>query len=185
MNHEAIAKLGPLAKLAGIWEGDAGVDVAPSPQGPVETRYRERLELEPMSEVVNGPQTLQALRYRTTAWPLGEREPFHEELGYWLWDAERGVVMRCFMVPRGVNVLAGGRAEAGDRALKLAAEVGSAVFGISSNPFLDEHFRTIRYELEIEMLDDNNFRYAEDTQLQIPDAGLFHHTDANTLTRVG
>ncbi|MDX8401266.1 MAG: heme-binding beta-barrel domain-containing protein [Mariprofundaceae bacterium] len=177
--------LGPLAPLAGIWEGDAGVDLAPSPDGPVETRYRERLELAPMGEVANGPQRLQALRYRTTAWPLGEDEPFHEELGYWLWDACRGEVMRCFMVPRGVNVLAGGKAQPGDRTLHLAAEVGSAVFGISSNPFLDEHFRTIRYALEIEILDDSRFRYAEDTQLQIPDAGLFHHTDRNTLNRVG
>jgi hypothetical protein len=44
-------------------------------------------------------------------WRLGETDPFHEELGYWLWDADAGQVLRCFMVPRGVTVIAGGKDE--------------------------------------------------------------------------
>jgi len=136
MNH-----LGPLASLAGIWEGDQGIDIAPSPQGPVETKFRERIVFEPMGPVCNGPQTLFALKYSTTAWPLDLQDAFHEELGYWLWDAHAGQVMRCFIVPRGVNVLAGGFAKETDTSFAMHADVGSETWGISSNPFLDKAFR--------------------------------------------
>ncbi|MDR4484343.1 MAG: heme-binding beta-barrel domain-containing protein [Nitrospirales bacterium] len=51
---------------------------------------------------------LYGLRYSTVAWPLIQEQPFHEEVGYWLWDAATQQVMRCFMVPRGVLVNAGG-----------------------------------------------------------------------------
>ena len=178
--------LGPLAPLAGIWEGDAGVDIAPASSGSRETRYRERLSLEPFGPVTNGPQTLYGLRYATTAWPVGEAEPFHEETGYWLWDAERRLVMRCFMVPRGVTILAGGDAAPDARAFRMAAECGSETFGILSNPFLDAAFKTVRYELAVTIQDDGCFSYEEDTQLAIPgQAAPFHHTDRNTLTRTG
>ncbi len=187
MSDDIIKHLGPLSPLAGIWEGDQGVDVAPSGGGvAVETVFRERIVFEPLGPVVNGPQTLYGLKYSTTAWPLDSDNPFHEELGYWLWDAERGEVMRCFIVPRGVNVLAGGTAEADDTAFSMAADVGSATFGISSNPFLDKQFRTVRYELDVTIHDRDSFSYEEDTQLDIPgNSGLFHHTDRNTLKRRG
>lgn len=46
--------------------------------------------------------------------------------------------MRCFMVPRGVEVNAGGTAETDAKEVHKAAEVGSVVYGILSHPFLDE-----------------------------------------------
>lgn len=186
-DQEIIAKLGPLAALAGIWEGDNGIDVAPGDdRGTLTTPYRERAVFAPMGPVDNHEQILFGLRYSTTAWRLGEVDPFHEELGYWLWDAARGEVMRCFMVPRGVTVLAGGRAQATDRRLILAADLGSATFGIASNPFLDIEFKTVRYELELEIESAGRFRYAEDTQLRMKGRpAIFHHRDSNRLTRVG
>ncbi len=179
--------LGPLAALVGTWEGDAGVDVAPAPdRTPQETRYRERLVLEAIGEVDNHEQRLQALRYATTAWPEGEADPFHEEVGYWLWDPQAQQVMRCFLVPRGVSVLAGGTVAADATRFELAAEVGEPVFGICSNPFLHSAFRTVRYEVEIEVLPDGRFRYREDTVMRMPGREeLFHHTDQNTLARIG
>jgi len=181
---DILERLGPLAALAGRWEGSAGVDVAPSSHGPVETKYREVLTLEPLGPVANGPQELYGLRYATTAWPLDADEPFHEELGYWLWDAETGEVMRCFMVPRGVTLIAGGRATPDARRLEMRAEAGAATYGILSNPFLDEAFRTVCYELTVTILDDGSFSYREDTQLKIHgQQELFHHTDENTLVR--
>ena len=51
---EEIINLGPLAALVGTWEGERGTDVAPSdadgPQdrGTATSKYRERLELEPI-----------------------------------------------------------------------------------------------------------------------------------------
>ena len=178
-------ELGPLARLAGTWEGDRGKDVAPSRDRIREaTDFRERMTFEPIGRVANHEQALQGLRYATTAWRIGEADPFHEEVGYWLWDGAARQVMRCFLVPRGVTVLAGGSAEPDASRLVLAAELGSATFGIASNPFLHEHFRTVRYDLTVRLNDDGSLGYEEDTQLQMPGRPeIFHHTDTNTLRR--
>jgi len=176
--------LGPLTALAGRWEGDSGIDVAPGRDGPVQTAYREQLRFEPVGPVINGPQLLYGLRYATTAWASGCDKPFHEEVGYWLWDADAGLVMRCFMVPRGVTINAGGEAVATATAFTLQATLGSNTFGILSSPFLDKAFRTVCYDLNIEVHDDGSFSYHEDTHLQIHGQDLiFHHTDSNKLQR--
>jgi hypothetical protein len=103
--------LGPLAALAGTWEGDQGLDVSyHHAEGEIgETPYREKVDLKPFGPVDNGTQQLFGLDYRMSAFKQGEDEPFHTEVGYWLWDAKAGQVMRCFMVPRGQVVIAGGR----------------------------------------------------------------------------
>jgi hypothetical protein len=94
--------------------------------------------------------------------------------------------MRCFLVPRGVTILAGGDATAEDRQFSLAATAGSEIYGISSNRFLDREFKTVRYELTVAIEDEQTFRYEEDTQLLLKGRSeVFHHRDANTLTRVG
>ncbi len=185
-NANIIDKLGPLAALAGIWEGAQGVDISPGKEGPVETAYRERIVFEPMGPVENGPQILYGLRYSTTAWRIGEDEPFHEELGYWMWDSQAKQIMRCFMVPRVVTVNAIGTAEADTKSFSLTAILGSKTDGVLSNPFLDKAFRTVRYELEVIIHNDSSFSYEEDTILQIHgQEKLFHHTDQNTLKRLG
>ncbi len=178
--------LGPLAGLLGVWEGDKGDDTAPSDDRQTEKNFfRERLVFEPTGMVNNHEQTLYGLRYSTRAWRLGEADPFHEELGYWLWDAANKQVMRCFMVPRGVTVLAGGTAEPTATSFKLAADVGAPIYGICSNPFLDREFKTVRYELTLTIHDKMSFSYEEDTQLQIKGRpGIFHHVDKNTVRRV-
>jgi len=181
---EMLAHLGPLAALAGIWEGNEGLDVAPAKEGSKETHFRERTTFEPIGPVVNGPQVLYGLRYSTVAWPLIQEQPFHEEVGYWLWDAERKQVMRCFIVPRGVVVNAGGTSEPGAKEFCMTAEAGASVYGILSNPFLEEAMKTVRYELKVTIHEPWKFSYKEDTQLQIavnPD--VFHHTDENILKR--
>ncbi len=181
---EILAHLGPLAALAGIWEGKEGVDIAPTKDGSKETHFRERLTFDPIGPVVNGPQTLYGLRYSTMAWPLIQEQPFHEEVGYWLWDAEQRQVMRCFIVPRGVVVNAGGTSEPDSKEFCMTADAGSEVYGILSNPFLEEKMKTVRYELTVTIHEPWKFSYKEDTQLQIAKRPeVFHHTDHNTLTR--
>ncbi len=182
-----LSLFGPLAALVGTWEGERGADASPAPDRSIgKNAYRERLVLEPMDPVDNHEQILQALRYSTTAWRIGEADPFHEELGYWLWDAERQQVMRAFQVPRGVSILAGGTVAPDAAGFALAAELGSATYGICSNQFLDAEFRTVRYELTVRVLGPSSFSYEEDTQMRVrgQDA-LFHHIDSNTLSRVG
>src|SRR5689334_8323003 len=93
--------------------------------------------------------------------------------------------MRCFIVPRGVTVLAGGTVEPNAHSFMLAAEAGSDTYGICSNKFLNENFKTVRYELTLTIHGQDSFSYEEDTQMRV--AGLpdiFHHRDKNTLRRV-
>jgi hypothetical protein len=185
-DEEILARLGPLAALAGTFEGDRGVDEALSAARTVEqTRYRERATFEPMGPVDNHEQQLFGLRYAMTAWRVGEDEPFHEERGYWLWDAAEKQVLRCFVVPRGVSVTAGGTVEPDATSFALSADVGSETYGICSNLFLDREFKTVHYALSLTHTS-GGFDYRQDTQLQLKGRSeLFHHTDENSLVRVG
>lgn len=186
MTEEILQQLGPLAQLAGVWEGQKGDDTAPSDdRGTEQNKFRERIVLEAMGPVNNHEQKLYGLRYSTTAWRLGEDSPFHEELGYWLWDANEKQVLRCFIVPRGITVIAGGTVEPEAKSFALSAEVGSETYGICSNLFLDREFKTVRYELQITVHGSDSFSYEEDTQMKIKGQDkVFHHIDKNTLSRV-
>ena len=180
----AYEELGPLARLVGTWEGDKGNDKAPDddPSQVEHNLYREQMVFEPTGQVDNHSQTLFGLRYRTTAWRIGQDDSFHEELGYWMWDKERETVIRCFMVPRGVNVLAGGKVKPDANSFELNASLGSPTYGICSNEFLNEEFKTESYWLKVTFNNDGSFSYEEDTRLRIKGNNeLFHHTDANTL----
>ena len=185
MTDDIINNLGPLAPLAGIWEGDKGNDTAPSKNlGTQDTPFRERWVFEPLGPVNNHQQTLYGLRYNRTVWPEGKSDPFHEDLGYWLWDAEVKQALRCFIVPRGVSIIAGGTVEPDAKSFELAAAVGSETYGICSNQFLDKEFKTVRYVLKVTIHDGQSFSYEEDTQLQIKGKkDIFHHIDKNTLKR--
>jgi hypothetical protein len=184
---EIVANLGPLAPLAGIWEGDKGDDIAPSDdRGTENNRFRERISFEPFGPVNNHEQELFGLRYSTVAWRIGEPDPFHEETGYWLWDKKTETVMRCFIVPRGITVIAGGKVKADAKKFTLTSERGSTQFGICAGPFLESEFRTTKYLVTVIVTADGSFSYEEDTQLQIKGkTETFHHTDKNVLRRVG
>lgn len=181
-----LENLGPLRVLAGTWEGDKGNDRAPAPDRGMEVNpFRECMSFTPIGYVDNHEQEMWGLRYATMAWEQGHEEPFHEEVGYWLWEPAAQQVMRCFLIPRGVSVIAGGTVASDAQSFDLAAELGSPTYGICSNPFLDKEFRTVRFEYHIDIHDDDSFSYDEDTQIEIKgQAELFHHRDANTLRRV-
>jgi len=185
------AELGPLGPLQGIWEGERGSDVAPSDK-PEDNRqavtspYRERMVFEPTGRVDNHEQSLWGLRYATKAWRIGSPDPYHEEVGYWMYEPATGLIMRCFMPPRGMTVLAGGKAPADARRFALEAKAGDEVFGICSSPFLTAEFKTVRYTLEIEVTEDDTLRYESHTFLKMKGRDeLFDHVDGNTLRRVG
>lgn len=186
MNEDIRKNLGPLSLLAGIWEGIAGDDTAPSDDRGVEqNKYRELLILEPTGLTQNHEQSLYGLRYHMQAWRIGDPDPFHDEVGYWLWDAGTGQVMKCVTIPRGVSLIAGGKADVNARRFKVMARRGSTTFGISSGPFLEDEFRTESFELEMVFHDDNTFSYDEMTRIQIKGKeSIFEHRDKNTLKRV-
>ena len=181
------AEWGPLAGLIGEWQGDQGLDFSfHNVEGEVgETKYREQVSMKPFGRVDNGTQHLYGLDYRMAAWRTGEENPFHTEVGYWLWDAADGQVMRCFMVPRGSVVLAGGTSAADATAFELRADCGSEVYGILSNPYLARGARSASYRATI-AVDGDVFSYEQDTTIEHARwHEPVHHTDCNRLRRVG
>lgn len=185
VDTDVIKNLGPFAPLIGTWEGEKGVDVSPERNGSEETKFRERLSFEPLGPVINGPQVLYGMSYKAVAWPIGEEKAFHQEVGYWLWDPKDKQVMRCFMVPRGVVLIAGGTAEPEAKSFNMEANAGSETYGILSNPFINTSKRTIKYTLSVTIENNDHFSYEEDTVLQIHGVKEpFHHTDGNRLQRV-
>jgi hypothetical protein len=176
-----------LARLAGVWEGDQGEDVAYSNEkGSIGlTPYREHTELKPFGPVENGSQTLYGLDYRMAAWRGTEENPFHTEVGYWLWDALDGQVMRCFLIPRGSALIAGGAAGSDDTKFTMTSEVGSETYGILANNFLAAQARTVRYEVHIDVSVDGTFSYEETSVIEHGKlTEHLMHTDRNTLHRI-
>jgi hypothetical protein len=179
---------GPLAGLIGTWEGDQGIDVSfHNEDGKIgETGYFERSSFKPFGPVANGVQELYGLDYRMAAWRKGEEDgnPFHTEIGYWLWDAANSQVMRCFIVPRGSVVIAGGTAAAGDTEYNLNAKLGVQTYGILSNHYLDENAKTVQFDCGIK-IDGESFSYDETTIYEhYRSKDPIMHTDRNTLKLV-
>ena len=182
------AEWGPLAGLIGTWEGNKGLDVSfHNEDGKVgETGYFERTTFKPFGPVANGLQELYGLDYRTAAWRHGEENdnPFHTEVGYWLYDAANNQVMRCFMVPRGSVVIAGGTADADATTFTMAASLGVLSYGILSNQYLDENAKTTNYDCTIS-IDGDTFSYDETTVYEhYRSKAPIMHTDRNTMSLV-
>ena len=112
-------------------------------------------------------------------------DPFHDETGYLLWDKANGQVIRCFAVPRGLAILAGGEAGPRDRSLTFIAEPGSDGYGLSQNKYLLQRARATAFESTFTFNDDGTFSYTSDLVLNLAATGAeMHHTDRNTLHRV-
>jgi hypothetical protein len=181
------AEWGPLAGLIGTWEsGFEGLDVSYHNEEDAigDTPYREKIIFKPFGPVDNGEQQLYGLDYRMSAYRQGEDNPFHTEVGYWMWDAASKQVMRCFMIPRAQVLIAGGTVEPDATTFTLTATAGSPTYGILSNPYLEEITRTPKYEVTITVNGDT-FTYDENTTIEHKKVGsTMAHTDRNTLTLV-
>jgi len=177
---------GPLGGLVGTWEGAEGLDISfHNDKGRIaETSYREKTTFKPFGPVDNGKQLLWGLDYRTAAWKEDVDNPFHTEVGYWLWDEGDHELMRCFMVPRGSTVIAGATVDPGATSFVLEADLGSTTYGILSNKYLDAFARTTRYDVTV-TIEGDVFRYDETTTVEhSKSAYLILHTDRNTLRRI-
>ncbi|HRN72855.1 MAG TPA: FABP family protein [Ginsengibacter sp.] len=182
-------RLGPLTPLVGEWEGNVGVDVSyhNKDDQTSETGYFEHAWFKPIPVVENGQQTMDGLNYQMTAWRHGEEamDPFHDEVGYLLWDKKNGQIIRCFAVPRGLAILAGGDAGPRDRVLKFVAEPGNPGYGLSQNKYLLERAKATAFTSVFKFNDDGTFSYTSDLVLKLAATGQeMHHTDRNTLHKV-
>jgi len=183
---DTLANLGPLRALAGVWQGGKGLDVNPYIDAPRRQVYVEQIELQPIDPQSNGPQLLYGLRYHARIVKPDEVETYHDQVGYWLWEASSGLILHSLTIPRGQVVLASGYATADATSFEVTAVRGSTVNGICSSPFLEHAFRTDSFSMTVTVHPDDSWSYFEDTVLSVRGRDEpFHHTDRNTLTRVG
>ncbi len=179
---------GPLAPLVGEWEGEGGLDTAfqHATDKVVDTPYLEKVTFKPFGPVDNGRQHLYGLDYKSAMWRGDEENPFHTEVGYWLWDAATGEVMRGFVVPRGITVLAGGITQPDATEFTLHAKQGDPQYSIGENKYLAKNASTLSYDVTVTINDDGTWTYDEVTMLQMVEMPEpFAHKDHNTLHKVG
>jgi len=182
---DTLANLGPLRRLAGVWESAGGVDINPKPEGPERRDFSERHELQPIDAQANGPQLFYGLRYHTHILASDEDSTFHDQTGYWLWEPATGLVLQTLSIPRGQVAIAAGHASADATELVLTARRGDPGYGICSTAFLEHAFRTDSYRIEVTFHADGTWSYVQDTVLTVRGrAEPFVHRDRNRLARV-
>jgi hypothetical protein len=186
VDPDTLANLGPLTRLAGVWEGRKGVDVNPKAEGPERREFLERIALHPIDPQANGPQLLYGLRYHIHIVASDEDTTFHDQVGYWLWEPATGLIMQTLAIPRGQVALAKGQANADGSGLSVRAERGGPGYGICSADFLEWAFRTDSYQLDVRFEADGGWSYVSTTMLQVRGRDEpFRHIDRNTLVKVG
>lgn len=173
---------GPLTGLIGAWEGDRGADLAPEPDGDEATLYFETLVFEAIGDVTNAEeQTLAVLRYHQVVSKKHNGEVFHDEVGYWMWDAPRNTIMHSLAIPRGVTIVASGTPATDGDDVVLKVDTADGGGEISQSAFMKEKARTTRFHHKI-VLSGDTLTYEETTMLDIYGRTM-DHTDANVLTR--
>ena len=89
-------------------------------------------------------------------------------------------------VPRGQVLLAAGPAGAEATRFEVSAAVGTEVYGILSNPFLEQNFKLLDYRIRVSINPDGTWSYDEEGLMVIPGRDApFAHRERNTLTRIG
>lgn len=186
LDFDTLRNLGPLAAMAGVWQGTRGLDVKPKADGPRRQAFVEHIELQPIDPQTNGPQLFYGLRYHTHIVKPDQVKTYHDQIGYWLWEPATGTVIQTLAIPRAQVAMAVGHASADATSFELVATRGETTYGICSTPFLEYGFRTVEYRIKVTINPDRTWSYDEDTVLMIHgQAEPFHHTDRNTLTRIG
>jgi len=186
VDPDTVANLGPLAPLAGRWQGTRGIDVHPNAAGTKEEQYDEIFEFVPIDGQTNGPQLLYGLRYHQHVTRPGREGTFHDQVGYLLWEPATKLITMTLAIPRAQVAMASGQAESDDaKKFTLRAEVGDPHAGIVTGPFLDYAFHTTSWEITFRITDNDNWAYKQSTMLDVHGREpAFNHTDACALTRI-
>ena len=184
---QTLRNLGPLTRMAGIWEGSSSLDTPPKPLDKPEPQdYVERIELHPIDPQTNGPQLFYGLRYHTHIVKPGEVETYHDQVGYWLWEPATGNIIQTLAIPRGQTAMAFGNAAADATSFELVAKRGEVTNGICSNPYLEYAFKTVEYRIKVTIHPNDTWSYEQDTVIMVRgQSEPFHHSDRNILTRIG
>ena len=186
VDPDTLANLGPLTRLAGVWQGRKGVDLNPKAEGPERRDFLERIEMQPIDPQPNGPQLFYGLRYHVHIVATDEDTSFHDQIGYWLYEPATGLIVQTLAIPRAQTALAAGRASPDGSKISVRADRGTPGYGIASTEFLEWAFRTDSYELQIAFEPDGGWSYVSTTMLQVRGrAAPFRHVDRNILAKVG
>jgi len=182
-------RLGPLTPFVGEWEGNVGVDLSyhNDDDHVGETGYFEKAWFKPIPQTRNGKQVLEGLTYQMTAWRHVEEamDPFHDEVGYLLWEKATGQIMRSVVFGRGIAMLAGSIAKPHDKVLHFNARPGDPSFGILQNKYLLERAELKDFKSTFTFHDDGAMSYTSTLTLKLAALGKeMAHTDKNTLHRV-
>lgn len=176
---------GPLTDLIGVWTGAEGKDVAPEPDGSETSPYSETITFSALRGVTNAEsQNLAAVHYRQIVQRKSDGKTFHDETGYWMWDAEAETIMHSLVIPRAVCVLAGGKYTGqkdadGRTVLEVAAKIDDANWKIIQSPFMADNASTIEFRHKI-AVGNGTLSYSETTMVDIY-GKIFEHTDQNEL----
>ena len=187
MNNPADIDYGPLQELIGVWKGDKGIDVSPEPEGTENNPYYETITFIPIGDVTNAEsQVLAAVHYRQIVQRKSNGEIFHDETGYWMWDANAGIIMHSLTIPRAVSVLAGGfhngeKDSKGCIILEVSAALNDKDWQIIQSPFMQSNACTTKFQQRI-CAGNGKLSYSETTMLEIY-GKQFEHTDQNELMR--
>jgi hypothetical protein len=176
---------GPLKGLIGVWKGNKGMDVSPEKVGSEKTAFYETITFEAAGNLKNaGIQEIVMVRYHLVVTKKSNDEVFHDQIGYWLWDAAAKTVMHSFTIPRGVCVLAGGKYKSSSKntTLDVKASLKDKNWGIIQSPFMSEKASTLEFK-QIMKVSVKKLEYSETKILKIY-GRKFKHTDKNKLTRV-
>jgi hypothetical protein len=180
-----IIDYGPLRELIGIWKGDKGLDVSPEPDGVENNAYYETITFAPIGSVTNAEsQVLTAVHYRQIVQRKSNDDIFHDETGYWIWDANAGIIMHSLTIPRAVSVLAGGihngeKQSDGCIVLEVAACIDDKDWQIIQSPFMQKNAYTKKYRQRI-ITGNGKLSYSQTTTVAIYEK-VFEHTDQNEL----
>ncbi|SCA56054.1 conserved hypothetical protein [Candidatus Terasakiella magnetica] len=178
---------GPLEELIGTWKGNQGTDIAPGLKGVDNNSYYETIVFEEAGSVLNAnEQKLAVLHYRQIVRMESNDEIFHDQTGYWHWDADQNILMHSFVIPRAVNVIAGGAYsgktdENGRRVLEVQAKLADPHWGIVQSPFMSKKASCVEFHQTI-IVGDRKMSYSQTSLIDIY-GKMFEHTDENELFR--
>lgn len=176
---------GPLKELIGVWKGDKGMDIAPESDGTEENPYYEILTITEGGDLTNGEeQVLSVLHYRKIVSRKSDNGVFHDETGYWMWDAATNVIMHSLNIPRAVSLLAGTvlnekNYQNGKLEFEISAGIDNKDWGIVQSPFMKQKALTKNYRQKM-IVEKGKMICSETTQLEIY-GREFEHTDYNEL----
>jgi hypothetical protein len=172
----------PFDLLLGTWQGDKGLDIAPEPDGTETNPYYETITFSKTSDVENAEsEYLFVVQYQQVVRRKSTGKIFHDQSGYWMWNAKENMLMHSFSIPRGVCVLAKGEMEKDQNnlVLEVSATAGDDNFGIIQSQFMQENAKTSSFKQKL-VLKDGVLTYSQTTILEIY-GKIFEHTDDNIL----